>query len=92
MADYSGTITSGGAAQTAASADVNRGTLFIQNSDTEDKWYRFGGAAAATSPSIFLGAGETHEYGPEYRSLIVQAISIFGTTTGQKFTIIDTKM
>ncbi|HWT01211.1 MAG TPA: hypothetical protein VN256_13260 [Pyrinomonadaceae bacterium] len=92
MADYSSTITTGGSAQTAAAADANRATLLIQNSDDTDFWVRFGGTAAATSPSIFVGAGDTQFYGPEYRSLITQAISIFGATTGKKFTITDTKM
>jgi hypothetical protein len=92
MADYSSTITTGGSAQTAAAADVNRGTLFMAAPQDEDLWHNFGTAAVADSPSILIPSGETVFYGPEWRSLITQYISVIGATTGKKFTIKDTKM
>jgi hypothetical protein len=91
MAEYSGTITAGGVAQTAAAADADRIGIIIQNSDDTDAWYRFGGTAAAVSPSFYLAPGETHTWGREFRSLICQTVSIFGTTTGKTFTIVDGK-
>lgn len=91
MADYSSTITSGGTAQTAAAADVNRNTLIVKNDDDTDFWISFGGTAAATSPAILIAAGDSAFFGREYRELITKAISIFGATTGKKFTMFDTK-
>lgn len=91
MADYSGTITTGGTAQTAAAADVNRMTLKIAAPQDEDLWYDFGRAAVADSPSYALLAGQTEFYGPEWRELITKSISVIGATTGKKFTITDTK-
>lgn len=92
MADYSGSITLGGTAQTAAAADANRATLYVENSDDTDFWIRFNGTAAATSPSFPVEPGKTMMFGTDYRSLITQAISVYGATTGKKFTIVDTKM
>lgn len=91
MADYSGTITSGGSAQTAAAADVNRIGLRINNPSDTEFWYRFGGTAAADSPSQRVQPDETHTYSAEDRSLICQTISVYGATTGKKFTILDSK-
>lgn len=90
MADYSGTITSGGTAQTAAGADANRARIFIAAPQDEDLWISFLGTAVADSPSILIPAGETFD--SDNRGLITRALSVIGATTGKKFTIIDTKM
>jgi hypothetical protein len=92
MADYSVTIATGGTAQTAAAADVNRATLSIDAPAGEDMYYAFGTAAVADSPSFFLGAGSNVMYGSEWRSLITKSISVIAATTGSKITIIDTKL
>lgn len=91
MADYSSTITSGGTAQTAATADANRNTLIVANDDDTDFWIAFGATAAATSPAILVAVGDKQFFGREHREIITKAISVFGATTGKKFTIYDTK-
>jgi hypothetical protein len=91
LADYSGSITSGGSAQTAAAADANRTTLLIQNASAEDLWINFGTTAVADSPSINIPAGESLFMDADRREFIAKAISIIGATTGSKFTIVDTK-
>lgn len=91
MADYSDDITAGGTAQVAATADVNRNTLFVANDDDTDFWISFGGTAAATSPAILVSSGDKQMWGREYRELITKAISIYGATTGKKYTLVDTK-
>lgn len=92
MADYSGTITLGGTAQVAAAADANRATIYIASPQDEDMWVSFGGTAVADSPSILIPQGATLDYGLERRGLFTKAISVMGTTTGKKFTIIDSKL
>lgn len=92
MADYSGSITSGGTAQVAAPADASRATIYIAAPQDEDLWVSFGGTAVNDSPSIYVPAGGTLDYDQRHRSLITQAVSVRGATTGKKFTIIDTKM
>lgn len=79
----SGTITSGGAAQTLAAANTARRGFFIQNVSTGDLWIRDGGTAAATQPSIWIPAGAFFEY---TNGVPTTALSIFGATTGQAFT------
>lgn len=91
MADYSGSIASGGSAQVAMAADAHRLTVIIQNASEEDMWYRFNGTATQDSPSVFLPPGDTHFYPLGFKHMIVQALSIIGPTLGQKFTILDTK-
>jgi hypothetical protein len=90
MADLSGSIASGGTAQVAATADVNRKALWI-SAPEEELWYAFGATAVSASPSFYLGMGDTAEYGPEWREMITKAISVFGATTGKKYTMFDTK-
>lgn len=91
MANYSGTISSGGSAQTQAAADPNRVGLLIQNISDEDMWYAFGTTATSDTPSFYLAAGDTHTYASEFRQLISQAVSIIGATTGKKFVMHDAK-
>lgn len=91
MADYSGSVTLGGTAQTAAAADVNRMSLTIQNPSDTDIWVAFGATAVADSPSFLIEAGANAEYGPMWREMTTKAISVIGATTGKKYTIHDTK-
>jgi hypothetical protein len=92
MANYSGSITSGGTAQTAAAADPFRQSLFLENPSDTDLWYAFGTTAVADSPSFLLAAGSDAVFGPEHRGLITQSVSVLGATTGKKFTIVDSKL
>jgi len=91
MADLSGSITSGGTAQVAAVADVNRTSLIGQNTSDTDMWIAFGATAVADTPSILISAGDNFSFGPEYRELITKAVSVIGATTGKKFSMFDTK-
>ena len=92
MADYSGTITSGTNAQTAAAADVSRNTLMLQNPGVTEMYYAFGTTAVQASPSILLSAGDTHFWPVGFRDLICRSISIIGPTTSSAFTIFDAKV
>ncbi len=81
-ADKSGTIASGGVAQTLAAAWPNRRGCVIQNQSTADLWVRSGGTAAATQPSFRVPAGA------QYLCMVPAtdaAISIFGATTAQAY-------
>lgn len=83
ITDRSGTITSGGVAQTLSAANTGRRGFFIQNVSTGDLWIRDGGTAAATQPSVWIPAGAFFEY---TNGVPTSALSIFGATTGQAFT------
>ena len=82
--DVSGTITTGGTAQSLASANASRKGFSIQNISTGDLWVRAGGVAAV-GVGVKVPAGALYEfsYPPS------QAISIFGAVTGQAFTAQD---
>lgn len=83
----SGTITSGGVAQTPTTAKPRK-CLAFQNLSTGDLWWRDdGGTAAATQPSKWLPAGSYYEY-PAFM-VPNTAISFFGATTGQAFQITE---
>lgn len=84
MADYSGTITAGTTAQTAAPADAMRKTLMLQNTSVTDMAYAFGGTAVQAT-SIQLLAGDTHFWPLGFEKLISQPISIIGPTTAATF-------
>jgi hypothetical protein len=79
--DRSGSITTGGTAQTLAALNNARRGLTIQNISTADMWINeTGGTAAAnTAGSFQLTAGNTAYISTR------QAVSIIGATTGQKF-------
>jgi hypothetical protein len=81
LGNVSGTITSGGAAQTLSAANANRRGAYILNLSSGDLWVSDVGTAAATQPSVRIPAGSLYEfpYAP------AAAISIFGATTGQAF-------
>jgi hypothetical protein len=79
--DRSGSITLGGTAQQLVAAASSRSDLFIQNISAGDIWYSVGGTAAIdTAGSYKLAAGAS------VNLAYVEAISIVGATTGQKFT------
>lgn len=88
MADLSGSITSGGTAQTIGSYNPARRGFIFQAGD-EDKWIAFGATAITSSPSFYVAAGETLVLGEEFRDLIVRPISVIGATTNSKFTAFD---
>lgn len=77
----SGTITTGGAAQTVAVANDNRQGFWIQNVSSSDLWISELGTAAASQPSIKIPAGAMYEFPVP----VATAISIYGVTTGQAF-------
>jgi hypothetical protein len=82
--DRSGTITTGGTAQTLMAANANRKGWRIQNLSPTDLWVNDKGAAAvAAQPSFKLAAGASYESAAFGAS--TAAISIFGATTGQSF-------
>lgn len=81
--DRSGTIGTGGAAQTLMAFNQSRGGFWIQNQSTGDLWVSTVGTAAATQPSMRLPSGSFYE-SPAH-STTPQAVSIFGATTGQAF-------
>lgn len=83
--DRSGTITSGGAAQTAAAANTTRSYLLIQNVSDTDMWVNFGVTAVANQPSILIVAGGSYENPPHWCP--TGLISVIGATTGKAFTI-----
>jgi hypothetical protein len=81
----SGTIATGGTAQSLMVANAARKGWFIQNNSTGDLWVnRFGGTAIAGQPSILIPAGALYET-PDGGSG-GNALSIYGATTGQTFT------
>lgn len=85
--DQSGTITSGGTAQTCMAANVARQGVIIQNVSAGDLYISASGTAAATvsanSGSLKLTSGSYWE--APINGVPRTAISIFGATTGQAF-------
>lgn len=87
LRDISGTITTGGTAQTIAAQNTSRQYLLIQNLSAGDLWVNFGIAAVAASPSIKITAGGNFEYSAGGTGVVPTAlVSIIGATTGQSFT------
>lgn len=85
LTDYSGSITTGGTAQTPLPANSNRVYLLIQNTSTDDLYFNFTATAITDSPSVLLKSGEALVMESTFVS--TEAISIIGATTGQTFTI-----
>ena len=84
----SGTIATGGTAQSLMAANAARKGWFIQNNSTGDLWVnRFGGTAIAGQPSLLIPAGALYET-PDGGSG-GNALSIYGATTGQTFTVAE---
>lgn len=87
MRNLSGSITTGGVAQSPAGV-ARRNYLLIQNpSDaTEAFWIAFGGVTATLdSPSIEVAPGATYIFEGEF--IPPDDISVIAATTGAKFTI-----
>ena len=83
--DRSSTITTGGAAQVAMAALATRKAYFFQNISSESMWGSFTGTAAPNtsgsfpiSPNGIIRSTQVCE---------TTALSIYGATTGQKFTM-----
>lgn len=83
--DKSNTITTGGAAQVAMAALATRKAYFFQNISSESMWGSFTGTAAPNtsgsfpiSPNGIIRSTQVCE---------TTALSIYGATTGQKFTM-----
>lgn len=79
----SGTITTGGAAQTLAAANANRQGLWVQNQSTAALWINFEETAVASQPSIKIDAGALYETPANWCP--IGSVSIIGATTGQAF-------
>jgi hypothetical protein len=84
LINRSGTITTGGTAQTLMAADTTRNGFSVQNLSTGDLWINeLGGTAAASQPAIKITSGSLYE---TPRGMPCEyAVSIFGATTGQAF-------
>lgn len=80
----SGTITTGGTAQTLAAANANRGYFFIQNHSTGDLWIDFGATAVQSQPSIRIPSEGSFVL--EGLGCSTEAVSVIGAATGQAFT------
>lgn len=82
--DGSGTIATGGAAQTIFNANATRARLVIQNQSTGLLFINFGVPAVTDQPSIRLEPYDIWmDSGP---SCTNQSVSIIGDATGQAFT------
>lgn len=80
----SGTVTSGGTAQTVFAANTGRKGGYIQNQSTGDLWLRWDGtAASATQLSFWLPAGAFVNLAD--LGITTEAVSLYGATTGQAF-------
>ena len=94
MQDASGSITTGGTAQTALAANPTRRFLRIENppSATESLFVRYGGTASvnsSTPDSTELAPGASDEYWSVGGSGYVPGglVSVIAATTGHKFVL-----
>ena len=80
-----GTITTGGTAQSAIAANPQRREVTIINNSVGDLWVNPLGVAgpAGLNGSSLISAGARKE------EELTSAISIFGATTGQAFTVVE---
>ena len=83
--DRSSTITTGGAAQDAVAALATRKAYFFQNISSESMWASFTGTAAPNT----VGSFEIVPKGVirSTQACETTALSIYGATTGQKYTM-----
>ena len=83
--DRSSTITTGGAAQVAMAALSTRKAYFFQNVSSEIMWGSFTGTAAPNAAGSF----PIQPNGVIRSTQVCEttALSIYGATTGQKFTM-----
>ena len=79
-------ITTGGTAQTLVAANSSRKGLEFQNQSSGDLIISFGSTASLTNGFI-IGAGQT--YNTISTVVSSSSVSIWGATTGQKFTFIE---
>lgn len=84
ITNRSGTITSGGTAQTIMAANSTRLYLFIQNTSDTIMWCNFTTTAVATQPSFSLIPGAS--FVMEGTAVSTEAVSCIGATTGKIFT------
>jgi hypothetical protein len=84
VTDRSGTITSGGAAQTLAASNTARKYLIVVNVSQENLWINFTTTAVQNQPSIPILPNGSFVMESGYVS--TELISIIGTTTGSAFT------
>ena len=84
LRDVSGTITTGGTAQTVLAECVGRRFLMYQNVSDADQWINFSGAATAGAGSLKFAAG----MGQTWETFVPTGMmSIYGATTGKAFTV-----
>jgi hypothetical protein len=82
LTDLSGTITTGGAAQTLDAADAARTFFYFQNGSDEEMRLRLDGGTASATRGIRVppfGTWESADVCP------TGAISLFAATTGKRF-------
>lgn len=82
--DRSGTITTGGTAQSLMPANTGRKGFYIQNQSTGDLYVNSPTTAVIGQPSLKIPAGAYYE--APLGGVMPGAISIVGATTGQAFT------
>lgn len=84
LTDRSGSITTGGTAQTLAPVNTTRKYLLIQNNSAGTLWINFTVTAVQSQPSIQLLTNASIVM--ESRFVSSELVSIIGATTGQTFT------
>jgi|SRR6186713_1044130 len=80
-----GTITTGGTAQQAIAANPSRREVKIINNSVADLWVNSMGTAGAAG----LNGSDVISPGGKKEEEATSAISIFGATTGQAFTVVE---
>lgn len=88
LKDASGTITTGGTAQTALAAQTGRKYLMVHNPLTASEvlWINLAGTAAVdTAGSVSIEAGGALTF--EGEAQCSNALSVIAATTGHKFTV-----
>lgn len=85
ITDYSGTVTTGGTAQTARVANVNRRFLMISNPDAStDLFFCLTGTATTGAGSVRLPAGTGIVFDVQAPT---GAVSVLSATTAKAFTV-----
>lgn len=84
LTDCSGSIASGGVAQTMVASNASRKYLFIQNTSDTTMWINFTTAAVTTQPSISITAGSS--FVMEANFISTELVSVIGSTTAKIYT------
>lgn len=84
LIDGSGTIATGGSAQTIFTMNPSRKYLFIQNNSAASLWVNFTTTATQSQPSMQLTAGASLAFQNGY--VTTEAVSIIGASSGQAYT------